>query len=145
MAEAPLEGIRILAVDDDRDTLDFLCFVLEREGALVTCVDRSDDALARLKAATDDNRPHVLISDLAMPKKDGVWLLKEIRSLPPEKGGAVPALALTAFTSQATAEQLTEVGFQMRLTKPMDPGALVEAVRTLAGRDVLEPRATEGP
>jgi CheY-like chemotaxis protein len=145
VAAAPLEGIRVLAVDDDRDTLDFLCFVLEREGALVTCVDRSDDALARLKAATDDNRPHVLISDLAMPKKDGVWLLKEIRALPPEQGGAVPALALTAFTSQATAEQLAEVGFQMRLTKPMDPGALVDAVRTLAGRDGLEPRANEGP
>ena len=144
MAAAPLEGIRVLAVDDDRDTLDFLCFVLEREGALVTCLERSEDALARLKAATDENRPHVLISDLAMPKKDGVWLLKEIRALPPEQGGAVPALALTAFTSQATAEQLTEVGFQMRLTKPMDPGALVDAVRTLAGRDVLEPRVTEG-
>jgi CheY-like chemotaxis protein len=136
---APLEGIRILAVDDDPDTLDFLCFVLEREGALVTCVDQSDEALARLKGATEENRPHVLISDLAMPRKDGVWLLKAVRALPAEQGGAVPALALTAFTSQATAEQLAEVGFQMRLTKPMDPAALVEAVRTLAGRDVPEP------
>jgi CheY-like chemotaxis protein len=139
VAPAPLEGIRILAVDDDPDTLDFLCFVLEREGALVTCVDRSDEALARLKAATEENRPHVLISDLAMPKKDGVWLLKAIRALSPEQGGAVPAIALTAFTSQATADQLSEVGFQMRLIKPMDPAALVDAVRTLAGRDIAEP------
>jgi CheY-like chemotaxis protein len=138
-ATAPLEGIRILAVDDDPDTLDFLCFVLEKEGAEVTCVDRSDEALARLKTATEENRPHVLISDLAMPQKDGVWLLKAVRSLPRDKGGDVPALALTAFTSQATADQLTEVGFQMRLTKPMDPVALVDAVRTLAGRDVGEP------
>ena len=145
MAAAPLEGIRILAVDDDPDTLDFLCFVLEREGALVTCVDRSDEALARLKAATGENRPHVLISDLAMPKKDGVWLLKAVRALPPDQGGDVPALALTAFTSQATADQLTEVGFQMRLTKPMDPAALVEAVRALAGRGVPDPGITAGP
>lgn len=137
-APAPLEGIRILAVDDDPDTLDFLCFVLEREGAVVTSVDRSDDALARLKAATHENRPHVLISDLAMPKKDGVWLMKAIRALPRDQGGDVPALALTAFTSQATADQLTEVGFQLRLTKPMDPVALVDAVRTLAGRDGRE-------
>ena len=135
-AVTPLEGIRILAVDDDPDTLDFLCFVLEREGALVTCVDRSDEALARLKGATEENRPHVLISDLAMPKKDGVWLLKAVRALPPEQGGDVPALALTAFTSQATSDQLAEVGFQMRLIKPMDPAALVDAVRTLAGRGV---------
>jgi len=139
MSAGPLEGIRILAVDDDPDTLEFLCFILEREGALVTCVDRSEDALARLKAMTAENRPQVLISDLAMPKKDGVWLLKAVRALPPNQGGDVPALALTAFTSQATADQLTEVGFQMRLTKPMDPSALVEAVRTLAGRGVAEP------
>jgi CheY-like chemotaxis protein len=138
VAAIPLEGIRILAVDDDPDTLDFLCFILEREGALVTCVDRSEDALARLRSATEADRPHVLISDLAMPKKDGVWLLKAVRALPPEQGGDVPALALTAFTSQATAEQLAEVGFQMRLTKPMDPGTLVDAVRTLAARGAAE-------
>ena len=129
----PLKGVRVLAVDDDPDTLEFLCFVLEREGALVTCVDRSDDALARLQAASPSSRPHVLISDLAMPKKDGTWLIRQIRALPPDKGGTVPALALTAYTSQATADQLTEAGFQMRLTKPMDPAVLVEAVRSLAG------------
>jgi len=123
VASVPLAGIRILAVDDDPDTLDFLCFVLEREGALVTCVDRPDLALARLKEATEANRPHVLISDLAMPKKDGVWLLKAVRSLPADQGGDVPALALTAFTSQSTSEQLAEV----------------DAVLTLAGRDVADP------
>ena len=133
MTHPPLRGIRVLAVDDDPDTLEFLCFVLEREGALVTCVDRSEVALERLKDASPVSRPHVLISDLAMPKKDGAWLIREIRSLPKERGGDIPALALTAFTSQATAEQLTEAGFQMRLTKPMDPEALVSAVRTLAG------------
>ena len=129
----PLKGVRVLAVDDDPDTLEFLCFVLEREGALVTCVDRSDTALERLKADSPASRPHVLISDLAMPKKDGAWLIREVRALPKEQGGAVPALALTAYTSQATADQLTEAGFQMRLTKQMDPARLVEAVRTLAG------------
>ena len=123
----------MLAVDDDPDTLEFLCFVLEREGALVTCVDRSELALARLTSASPASRPNVLISDLAMPKKDGAWLIREVRSLPADKGGMVPALALTAYTSQATADQLTEAGFQMRLTKPMDPVALVEAVRALAG------------
>ena len=133
MADPPLRGIRVLAVDDDPDTLEFLCFVLEREGALVTCVDGSEAALARLREASAASRPHVLISDLAMPKKDGAWLIKEVRALPKDSGGDVPALVLTAFTSQATAEQLTEAGFQMRLTKPMDPDALVTAVRGLAG------------
>ena len=133
MAHPPLRGIRVLAVDDDPDTLEFLCFVLEREGALVTCFDRSDAALDRLKQSSDSSRPHVLISDLAMPKKDGAWLIREVRSLPEDRGGKVPALALTAFTSQATAEQLEEAGFQMRLTKPMDPDALIRAVRSLAG------------
>ena len=133
MEHPPLRGIRVLAVDDDPDTLEFLCFVLEREGALVTCVDRSDTALARLKDSSTASRPHVLISDLAMPKKDGAWLIKQVRALPEHEGGTIPALALTAFTSQATAEQLEEAGFQMRLTKPMDPQALVHAVRSLAG------------
>jgi CheY-like chemotaxis protein len=133
VASAPLKGIRVLAVDDDPDTLEFLCFVLEREGALVTCVDRSEMALERLKAASAASRPHVLISDLAMPKKDGTWLIREVRALPPEQGGGVPALALTAYTSQATAEQLAEAGFQKRLTKPMNPEALIEAVRDLSG------------
>lgn len=123
----------MLAVDDDPDTLEFLCFVLEREGALVTCVDRSDAALERLKAANPTSRPHVLISDLAMPKKDGEWLIREVRALSPAEGGDIPALALTAYTAQATAEQLTGAGFQMRITKPMDPGLLVKAVRSLAG------------
>lgn len=132
-AGLPLQGVRVLAVDDDPDTLEFLCFVLEREGALVTCVDRSDTALARIKAASPSSRPHVLISDLAMPKRDGEWLIREVRSLSPEEGGAVPALALTAYTSQATADQLADAGFQMRLTKPMDPGVLISAVRSLAG------------
>jgi CheY-like chemotaxis protein len=131
--QPPLRGVRVLAVDDDPDTLEFLCFVLEREGALVTCVDRSETALQRLKEASPSSRPHVLISDLAMPKKDGAWLIREVRALPGERGGTVPALALTAFTSQATAEQLEEAGFQKRLTKPMDPDALVRAVRDLAG------------
>jgi CheY-like chemotaxis protein len=133
VAPPPLKGIRVLAVDDDPDTLEFLCFVLEREGALVTCVDRSDVALERLRASSLASRPHVLISDLAMPKKDGAWLIQQVRALPPEQGGSVPALALTAYTSQATAEQLTAAGFQMRLTKPMNPEALVQAVRQLAG------------
>ena len=132
-ASLPLKGVRVLAVDDDPDTLEFLCFILEREGALVTCVDRADDALARLKAASASSRPNVLISDLAMPKRDGAWLIQQVRALPADQGGAVPALALTAYTSQATAEQLTEAGFQMRLTKPMDPAALIDAVRSLAG------------
>jgi CheY-like chemotaxis protein len=133
VGQPPLKGIRILAVDDDPDTLEFLCFVLEREGALVTCVDRPEAALDRLKASSAASRPHVLISDLAMPKKDGAWLIKEVRALPADQGGEVPALALTAFTSQATSEQLTEAGFQMRLTKPMNPEALVQAVRHLSG------------
>lgn len=133
MPTPPLRGIRVLAVDDDPDTLEFLCFVLEREGALVTCVDRPDAALDRLKQSSAASRPHVLISDIAMPKKDGAWLIREIRALPEESGGNVPALALTAFTSQATTDQLAAAGFQMRLTKPMDPQALVKAVRNLAG------------
>jgi CheY-like chemotaxis protein len=120
-------------VDDDPDTLEFLCFVLEREGALVTCVDRPDTALERLKAASPARRPHVLISDLSMPKRDGAWLIREVRALPAASGGEVPALVLTAYTSQATAEQLTQAGFQRRLTKPMNPEQLVDAVRELAG------------
>jgi N-formylglutamate deformylase len=72
MEPPPLRGIRVLAVDDDPDTLEFLCFVLEREGALVTCVDRSDAALARLKAA----HGHVVLWDGHSIRSELPWLFE---------------------------------------------------------------------
>ena len=101
---------------------------------MVTCVDRSAEALARLKATTPENRPHVLISDLAMPKQDGVWLMKAVRALP-RAASARPRLDRVHLPGDRDSSR--KWASRCGSIKPMDPVALVDAVRTLAGRDVV--------
>ena len=89
-----LYGLKILVVDDDVDTRELIEWVLKRVGAEVTSVGSSREALEVLER----EKPHVLVSDLAMPEEDGYALLKKIRALPPERGGRIPAIALTAHS-----------------------------------------------
>lgn len=76
----------------------------------------------------------LLISDIAMPDRDGYWLIKQIRSLTASCGGTLPAVALTAHASKATQEAVLAAGYQLRIAKPADPAALVSNLQTvLAG------------
>ena len=76
-------------------------------------------------------RPDVIISDLAMPDEDGYSLISRIRELPPEKGGQIPALALSAFASAESRQRAFEAGFHRYLTKPFEPGLIVDQVVAL--------------
>ncbi|MEG4284899.1 PAS domain S-box protein [Microcoleus sp. A006_D1] len=122
-----LSGIRVLAVDDDADARDLVVFLLEDCGATVTAVSNADDALAVLTQSV----PDLLLSDIGMPDTDGYMLLRQVRALPPEQGGLVPAIALTAYAGEIDYQQALAAGFGRHLSKPLDPDKLVQAMLDL--------------
>ena len=127
-----LADVRVLVVDDEFDARDFVVTVLEQSGATVSAVRSSAEAVAAILAAGPDRLPHILISDIGMPKEDGYDLIRQIRSLPSERGGRVPAVALTGYATPADIERARAAGYQVHLAKPMDPAALVVIVSELA-------------
>ena len=122
-----LYGLKILVVDDDADTRELIEWVLKRVGAEVTAVGSAREALEALK----NDRPHLLVSDIAMPQEDGYELLKKIRALPPEQGGRLPAIALTAHSLVQDRLQSLRAGFQSHVPKPVVPEELVEVVASI--------------
>ena len=97
-AARPLHGVAVLIVEDDPDGRDLIAEALMGAGARVERAESAAVAFARFLAEP----PHVLVSDIGMPDEDGYSLLRRIRALPPEKGGDVPAVALTAFARPRT-------------------------------------------
>jgi PAS domain S-box-containing protein len=125
-----LDGLHILIVDDDADTCEYTSFVLEQAGARVTTVSSAAEALARLTQL----QPDLLLSDIGMPEMDGYRLIRQVRSLPPDQGGQIPAIALTAYAGEINQQQALEAGFQMHLSKPVEPDHLVATVANLVLR-----------
>jgi len=119
-----LSGIKVLAVDDDADARDLVVFLLENSGASVTAVSNAADALAVLTQSV----PDLLLSDIGMPDTNGYLLLQQVRALPPEQGGLVPAIALSAYAGEIDYQQALAAGFQRHLSKPLDPQKLVQAI-----------------
>nr|WP_322720781.1 YlcI/YnfO family protein [Nostoc sp. ChiQUE02]MDZ8233862.1 YlcI/YnfO family protein [Nostoc sp. ChiQUE02] len=126
-AELPLDGVQILLVDDQPDTREFQAFVLELSGANVTAVASGEEALQALEQFT----PDVLVSDIGMPEMDGYMLMQEIRARPPNQGGNIRAIALTAYATEIDRQRALQVGFQTHITKPVEPEKLVRAVVSL--------------
>jgi CheY-like chemotaxis protein len=123
-----LNSVDVVHVDDDRDTLALVRHILALEGASVDCFEDTEAALARVR----DHPPDVLVIDLAMPGKDGFWLLRQVRALP-GKSGLIPAVALTGLTAEATFDECFAAGFQLHVAKPANAEALIAAVAALAG------------
>jgi PAS domain S-box-containing protein len=119
-----LAGLRILIVDDQADVREFFSFALEQYGATVTAVESAVEALEVLI----QSKPDILLSDIGMPLMDGYMLLREVRKLPPEQGGQIPAIALTAYAGEINYNQAMAAGFQKHLPKPVDPGELASAI-----------------
>ncbi|MBD2353962.1 response regulator [Tolypothrix sp. FACHB-123] len=122
-----LAGMQILVVDDDADSLDFVAFVLEEDGAEVRT---ASSALEALQAIAQE-KPDVLVSDISMPDMDGYTLLRQLRNWSKEEGGQIPAIALTAFARQYDRQQALQAGFQVHLAKPVNPEELVAAIMRL--------------
>ncbi|MFQ4142589.1 response regulator [Chlorogloeopsis sp. ULAP02] len=122
-----LSGVRVLVVDDDVDSRELVTFLLEEYGAQVTAVASALEALQ----AVVKSKPNVLVFDIGMPEVDGYMLLRQIRSLSPQQGGEIPAIALTAYAGEVDKRQALAAGFQIHLPKPVDPAELVGVIVSL--------------
>jgi PAS domain S-box-containing protein len=130
-ASAPdLSALRVLVVDDEPDTLEFLETALKQFGAEVFAAASSAEALSALPRW----KPDVMVSDLGMPQEDGYALIGLVRALAPEQGGAIPAAALTAYVRDEDRARALDAGYQAHVPKPVDPSALARVVAGLAGR-----------
>jgi PAS domain S-box-containing protein len=125
-----LLGTKVLVVDDDADARELLRSILAQSGASVRTAGSVDEALRQFEA----RRPHVLVSDIGMPGRDGYELIREIRTRDEENGGLVPALALTAFARSDDRRRAIGAGFHMHLAKPVEPAELVTVVSSLTRR-----------
>ncbi|BAY13605.1 PAS domain-containing protein [Calothrix sp. NIES-2098] len=119
-----LQGLRIVAVDDDVDSLDLITFILEQYGVEVTAVASASQALKAIAKI----QPDLLISDIAMPEIDGYTLIRQVRALKASGVERVPAIALTAFAGEANNQKILAAGFQRHITKPVDPDELAIAI-----------------
>ena len=131
VASPPLTGVRVLMLDRDRDARELFSVVLRQRGAAVRVVASVDDALEILESW----RPDVLVSDAVSPERDGYLIVGKVRSLESDRGGRIPALALTSFArnDQQTRQLLSDV--HRDLPKPVEPAVLTAEVARLAGRE----------
>src|SRR5579862_8340981 len=127
---AELAGVKVLVVDDQSDARDLVKRVLEESAADVITAATAQDALELVQS----RRPHVLVSDIGMPDADGFELLRLVRALGPERGGRVPAIALTAFARSEDRTRALRAGFLVHVAKPVDPYELVATVASVGGR-----------
>ncbi|MBD2014357.1 PAS domain-containing protein [Microcoleus sp. FACHB-53] len=122
-----LNGIQVLVVDDEPDSREFVAFVLEQAGANVLTATTADEALTMLIRS----EPNVLLSDIGMPDMDGYMLMQQVRALPPDQGGQVLAIALTAYAGDFNQQQALRAGFQQHVSKPLEPETLIQVISSL--------------
>ena len=130
MATAPaaddlLAGVRVLVVDDDPDTRELVTVILQRAGAEVSGAGSTDEALRR----ADERAPEVVVSDLAMPARDGFALLRALHGRGLARG--VVTIALTAHARREDRERALSAGYDAYVTKPLEPAALASLVKEL--------------
>ncbi|HTU26416.1 MAG TPA: PAS domain S-box protein [Pirellulales bacterium] len=135
-----LAGVRVLVVDDERESRELVRRLLEECEASVVTAASAAEALTLLR----QSRPAVLLSDIGMPDEDGYALIRRVRQLPAHEGGQIPAAALTAFARAEDRSRTLSSGFQMHLSKPVEPGTLLAAVANLAGRRLVDEMAQLG-
>lgn len=120
-----INGLRILVVDDEADSLDILIMILEQEEAQLIPVTSAADALVAFNQTNFD----LIISDIGMPEIDGYTLIKKIRTLP--KGKNIPAIALSAYANENEQQLSLDAGFQIHLCKPVIIPELIAAITEL--------------
>ncbi len=128
-----LKGIRILVVDDEVDARDFVAHILQNCGAEVVTVGSAEEALNTFNVNSTTSPFQILVSDIGMPGGDGYSLLRQIRLLPPEVGGKIPALALTAYAKAEDRQEAFKAGFHAHLAKPVESYELLFTIANLIG------------
>lgn len=130
-ASQMLSGVNVLLVDDDSDTLKLMATALTRRQANVTAVSSAGEAIQAIR----QQRPDVLVSDIAMPDEDGYGLIEKVRSLDTAETLSIPAVAITAYAKEEDRERALSSGFQIYLAKPIELRELVSVVARAARRD----------
>jgi signal transduction histidine kinase/CheY-like chemotaxis protein len=125
---ALLRGLHVLVVDDEEDARELLRTTFEAHGAKVSATSSAAEALD----VFDRSTPDVLISDIGMPFDDGYTLIKRVRSRRPDRGGLVPAIALTAYAAPSDRLAALAAGYQAHLAKPYEPVEIAALVDRLA-------------
>ncbi|MGH9767537.1 MAG: hybrid sensor histidine kinase/response regulator, partial [Blastocatellia bacterium] len=134
MHQAPeLGGLRVLAVDDDSDARDLIRTILTQCGAIVETANTIGQALAVFERP-EEWQPELLISDIEMPEADGYQLIRKLREIESQRDRRIPAIALTARARVEDRLRSLSAGFQMHVTKPVEPAELLTIVASLAGR-----------
>ncbi len=132
-AAPSLEGLQILIVEDEADSLELLSTILQGYGAQVIPTASVSEALEIIENATVKSLD-VLVSDIGMPNEDGYSLIRKLRQLEAQRGGWMPAVALTAYAKSDDRRQALLAGFQMHLPKPVEPEELATVIASLTGR-----------
>jgi signal transduction histidine kinase len=122
-----LSAARVLVVDDEPDARDLVGAIVRESGGRAVAVSSVGEALGALHA----NRFDLIIADIGMPGRDGLDFIREVRSLPPEAGGTIPALALTAYGRPEDRRRAIDAGYQAHLVKPARPEDIVAAAESL--------------
>jgi CheY-like chemotaxis protein len=122
-----LAGVHVLLVDDEANARELITLILALDGTEVRTVISSMEALA----ACDEWRPDVLIADIGMPREDGYTLMKKLRAWESERGGHIPAIALTAYGRREDRQRALSAGYEFHVPKPVDPIDLLAAVASL--------------
>jgi PAS domain S-box-containing protein len=125
-----LNNVHALIIDDEADLRELITLILQESGARVTATASVAEALNALQHSV----PDVLISDIGMPDVDGYMLMHQIRALSPEQGGLVPAIALTAYAGEYNQKQALAAGYQLHISKPVEPDTLIKAIASLVQR-----------
>lgn len=126
-----LDGVQVLVVDDDADTLGFLTYLLQTEGASVTAAASGMEAIQILQGKAPDQTPEVILCDISMPDMDGYTLMHKVRTQLSQPQAQIPAIALTAHARLSDQQQALAAGFQRHLPKPIEPETLVRAIAQL--------------
>jgi PAS domain S-box-containing protein len=131
-SELRFSGLRVLFVDDERDSRELITFLLEQQGAKVTQAGSANEALSQLQQAEFD----LLISDIGMPDVDGYALLRHIRERSPNRSRDILAIAITAYAGESDQRQALAAGFRQHITKPIEPETLLQTIWTLVQKKV---------
>jgi PAS domain S-box-containing protein len=127
IASSDLRGVTALVVDDEADSRELVVCVLQQSGATILSACSATEALQTLA----QQKPDLLISDIGMPETDGYMLIRQVRSLSPEQGGQIPAIAVTAYATDTDRQLILQAGFQRHVTKPIDPIPFTAIVASL--------------
>jgi len=128
-----VSGMRIVLVEDDKDSRDMLEMALAIYGIEVESAESAAEALEKIQTT----KPDVLVSDIGLPGEDGYDLIRKVRALPELEGGTTPAIALTGYVSVQDRNLALEAGYQDHIPKPVDPNLLLSLLAKLHGDHMI--------